>query len=119
MVHDHTFRELCKKIIGKYPGLNKKRNNDYPSPKAFATYLLDTAKQYGPLSFDVHWRPQYALCPFCSLDFDYIGDIEDMNNHVNYLAELLAFKVIFEISNLITSNFPNLNSALTIQSYMF
>ena len=110
MLHNYEnyarIRELCNKIMGKYPGLNKKRNNDYPSPKAFATYLLDTAKQYGPLSFNVHWRLQYALCPFCSLNFDYIGDIEDMNNHVDYLAELLGFKVIFEISNLFTSNYP-------------
>jgi hypothetical protein len=90
-----------KKIMFYIPGFSG-TSNEYPSPKEFAFYLLDYAKQFGPLSFNSHWRPQYALCPFCSLNFDYIGDINDMDKHVDYLADLLGFKVIFEIGSFLT-----------------
>ena len=87
------IREFRSAIMIKFRNLDPKKSNDYPSPKEFVTYLLEQAKQYGPLSFNRHWRPQYALCPFCSLNFDYIGTVEDMNTHVDYLADLLGFKV--------------------------
>lgn len=86
------MRRNIRRETFKNPGFSEQRSNEYPSPKEFAVYLLDLAKQFGPLSFDVHWRPQYALCPFCSLDFDYIGDVDDMDKHVDYLADLLGFK---------------------------
>jgi len=99
---DPEIREISNKIMFMYRDLDTNRSNAYPPPKVFATYLLDLAKQYGPLSFNRHWRPQYALCPFCSLNFDYIADIEDMDTHVEYLGELLGVTVIFEIRNFIT-----------------
>ena len=90
------FIEIRDAIMIKYHNLDPKTSNDNPSPKTFVMYLVDQAKQYGPLYLNRHWRPQYALCPFCSLNFDYIGDVRDMNEHVNYLSELLGFKVMFK-----------------------
>ena len=99
-------------IMIKYHNLDPKTSNDHPSPKTFVMYLVDQAKQYGPLSLNPHWRPQYALCPFCGLDFDYIGDIRDMNNHVKYLSELLGFKVMLKncmhcLNNIIFRIYPH------------
>ena len=89
------IRALRDAIIKEYRNVDPKRNNDYPSPKEFVTYLLEKAKTKGPLMFNRHWRPQYALCPFCSLNFDYIGQVEHMNEEVDFLADLLGFKVVF------------------------
>ena len=78
----------------KYRKLIPKNIKDYPTPKTFVTYLLDEVKQRGPLSLDPHFRPQYVSCPFCSMNFDYIGEIEDMDIHVEYLSDLLGLPVI-------------------------
>ena len=77
----------------EYRNVNPKETSDYPSPKEFIRYLIEDAKENGPLTFNRHWRPQYGLCPFCSMNFDYIGPVEKMNKHVDFLAELLGFKV--------------------------
>ena len=87
------IRLLRSNIMIKYRNVNPKKSNDYPTPKEFVTYLIEQVKLNGPLMFNRHWRPQYALCPFCSLDFDYLGTVEDMNKHVDYLSGLLGFKV--------------------------
>ena len=89
------IKDLRAAIMINYnPDFNPKKSNDFPSPKQFVTYLIHQVEIYGPLSLNRHWRPQYAICPFCGLNFDYIGTVEDMNTHVDYLADLLGFKVI-------------------------
>ena len=65
----------------------------------FVNYLLDEAKQHGPIFLNGHFRPQYAVCPFCSLNFNYIGDIEGMDTHVKFLAKRFGFPVILESTN--------------------
>ena len=86
----------------KYGTPNHERNSDdSPTPKMFVTYLLDTVKEAGPLSIYRHWRPQYALFPFCSVSFDYVAAIEDMDTHMAFLADLFRFPVILVLlSNL-------------------
>jgi hypothetical protein len=89
--------KLRSQIMIKYGTPNHERNSDdSPTPKMFVTYLLDTVKEAGPLSINRHWRPQYALCPFCTLNFDYIAAIEDMDTHMAFLANLFRFPVIFK-----------------------
>ena len=82
--------------MSKNGQLYPRNSNGYPTPKMLVNYLLDEAKQHGPIFLNAHFRPQYATCPFCVLNFDYIGEIEDMDTHVNYLSERFGFPVILE-----------------------
>ena len=91
-----TIHEERRRMMIKYRHLSPKNSNDYPTPKMFVTYLLDEAKKCGSLSFNRHWRPQYTLCPFCKLKFDYIAKIEYMDTHMDYLANLFRFPVILK-----------------------
>ena len=92
--------KLRSKLMFHYRNLNPNNSSELPTPVMFVTYLLDTVKEHCPLELDRHWRPQYCLCPFCSMDFDYIGEIQDMDTHVEYLSNLLEFPVIFEEQNI-------------------
>ena len=87
------IKQMRSIIMKKYRKIDPKQTDDYPSPKEFVAYILEQAENNGPLILNRHWRPQYALCPFCSMNFDYIGKIEHMNSHVNFLSDLLGFKV--------------------------
>ena len=97
------IKVLRSDILKEYRNIDPKKSNEYPSPKEFVSYLLEQAKLTGPLKFNRHWRPQYALCPFCSLEFDYIGSVENMNKDVDYLSGLLGFKVGLQHSIVINS----------------
>ena len=97
------IKVLRSDILKEYRNIDPKKSNEYPSPKEFVSYLLEQAKLTGPLKFNRHWRPQYALCPFCSLEFDYIGSVENMNKDVDYLSVLLGFKVGLQHSIVINS----------------
>ena len=79
-----------------FRNVDPRKTNDYPSPKEFVTYLLQQVEIKGPFAFNAHWRPQFSLCPYCSIDFDYVGDINDMNYHVDFLSDILGFKVYLE-----------------------
>ena len=80
-------------IMESVRNVDPKKTNDYPSPKEFVTYLLQQVEIKGPFILNWHWRPQFASCPFCAIDFDYVGEIKDMNAHVDFLSDILGFKV--------------------------
>ena len=92
--HDKALKHGKEKIMNKYRQLHLKNRHEILTPKMFVNYLLAEAKQHGPLFLNSIYRPQYAICPFCSLNFNYIGEIEDMDTHMKLLAERFGFPVI-------------------------
>ena len=59
-----------------------------PTPEEFIRYIIKTAKSIGPYALDNHIKPIWASCPFCSVEFDIVGHLEDFNKdsafiHVN------------------------------------
>ena len=94
-----VVNEEKSSMMIKYGHLSPNNTKNYPTPIMFVTYLLMEANKNGncgSLTFNVHWRPQYALCPFCRLEFDLLLKIESMESNMRYLAELLQFPVIIE-----------------------
>ena len=47
-----------------------------PTPKEFIQYIVDSSKTKGPYALDNHIKPIWASCPFCSMEFDVIGHLE-------------------------------------------
>ena len=41
----------------------------------------------------LHFIPQYVTCPYCDMDFDLVGKLEDMENDTAFLAQHLGLKV--------------------------
>ena len=59
-----------------------------PTPEEFIKYIIKTAKSIGPYALDNHIKPIWASCPFCSVEFDIVGHLEDFSKdsafiHVN------------------------------------
>ena len=92
--HDKALKHGKEKIMNKYRQLHQRNSHDILTPKIFVNYLLAEANQHGPIFLNGIYRPQYAICPFCSLNFNYVGEIEDMDTHMKYLAERFGLPVI-------------------------
>ena len=63
-------------------------------------YLLSEARSRGPDRLNLHFRPQYLLCPFCQMDFDIVAKVEtyaaDTEDIIHTLRlQVLSLTVIF------------------------
>ena len=80
---------IQRSILQKFRETSTSIDTPYPSPKEFIQYLLEEVHKNGPLSLNPHFKPQFGLCPFCSVDFDFIGDLNYMKEDIAYLGNLL------------------------------
>ena len=78
----HPFKRLISLCSDKLPRLK---------PKQCAKEIIATTK--GGYNTNGHFSEQCYQCPFCSMDFDLIGKMDDMNQHLFFLAEILGIQV--------------------------
>ena len=62
--------------------------------------ILETLNGTGPpllesryIPHPLHYIPQYLACPYCQLEFDLVGRLEDMESDTAFLAKSLRLKV--------------------------
>ena len=60
-----------------------------PTPTEFAQYIVDTSQKIGSENMDNHIRPLWSSCPFCAIDFDIIGQLEDYEEDEKFIIEKL------------------------------
>ena len=60
-----------------------------PSLFELSTYICDEADLHGPGSLDVHFRPQWMICPHCDMRFDAIGKLEAINHDMKQFVKPL------------------------------
>ena len=88
----HPFERLVSAYYNHFQGR-------YPNISVFARYaikmILDRLK-VGRRPND-HLIPQYATCPYCQLDFDLVGKLENMEEDTAFLARHLNLTVKSEI----------------------
>ena len=60
-----------------------------PTPEEFIQYILDSAEEKGPHVLDNHIKPLWASCPFCAVDFDVVGHLEDFDKDSNFIYTTL------------------------------
>merc|ERR1719219_441433 len=65
--------------------------DEAPTPSEFVQYILDSADTLGSHHLDPHIRPIWASCPFCTIDFDIIGHLEDRDSDALFIANKLKF----------------------------
>ena len=99
--NDKIKHGYLKNKFTKFRSSASNKAEDYPTPKQFVKYLLWKVDHGGVSKFDLNWKPQSLVCPPCQLAFDYVGDIDDMNHHVAFLSELLGFKVLALVTQII------------------
>lgn len=68
------------------------------TPSQFVQYHIELSYKEGPLNFNQHVKPQYAMCPFCALEFDYVGELQNMSKQMDFLSDILGFRVSCIIS---------------------
>lgn len=56
-------------------------------------YILDRAATRGMLRVDLHWRPIWAACPFCLVDFDVVGRMDTFDQDSDIVVKLLGVEV--------------------------
>ena len=65
----------------------------YPTPLEFASFIIDESQRIGIEYVDIHFRPQWFSCPFCSLDFDIIGTHDDFESDFDFFITEFGLKV--------------------------
>ena len=90
--------KVLKKALKRDTVIAHTKPKDYLTPREFVQYHIELAHTEGPLNFNVHVKPQYAMCPFCALEFDYVGEVQNMSKQIEFLSDILGFKVSCAIS---------------------
>ena len=65
-----------------------------PTPTEFVQYIIDTSQKIGSENMDNHIRPLWSSCPFCAIDFDIIGQLEDYEEDEKFIVEKLNLNCI-------------------------
>ena len=48
---------------------------------------MDESKRIGIEYLDIHFRPQWFSCPFCSMNFDMIGSAEEFESDFDFFID--------------------------------
>jgi hypothetical protein len=75
--------------IHRYRGIDPLKSIESPTPTEFAQYIVDTSQKIGSENMDNHIRPLWSSCPFCAIDFDIIGQLEDYEEDEKFIVEKL------------------------------
>ena len=78
----HPFKHVLSLWADKYR---------QTKPKKHVEMLIAYVK--GGISKDRHKAAQSSQCPFCSMDFDLIGTLDDMEQHLFFLTKTLDIQV--------------------------
>ena len=84
---------IKKYFICRYRNIDPKSSKDKPTPTEFVQFILDSAEAHGPLDLDSHIKPIWASCPFCAIDFDIIGKLEDYEEDENFVVQKLNLDI--------------------------
>ena len=80
-------------MIVRYRGIDPKKSNESPSPSEFAKYIIDSSVKIGAENLDNHLRPLWASCPFCAINFDIIGKLENYEADEKFIVEKLNLDI--------------------------
>ena len=75
--------------IHRYRGIDPTKTNESPTPTEFAQYIVDSSQKIGAENLDNHIRPLWSSCPFCAIEFDIIGQLEDYEEDERFIIEKL------------------------------
>ena len=81
-------------ILERYRKVDPAIDTSKPTPLEFVTYILDQSEEHGSENLEGHFRPQWASCPWCLLEFDIIGTTETFDNDVAVIVDFLNLTVI-------------------------
>lgn len=80
-------------IIRKYRKTDPNIDTTKPTPLEFCTYILDEVKNKGVENLEGHFKPLWASCPWCLLDFDVVGTTETFDTDVAVITDFLNLTV--------------------------
>ena len=95
-----AFEQKVK--YGNYKGLAALTGRRFP---AFIDYILGDAKHKkcfdtnakSNCHLDVHWRPFYARCGYCDIDYDFIGTMETFDQDRAYIIRQKNLRELFPV----------------------
>ena len=118
---DRYFNEDIAKIqndiITRYRKPTNVLPQPPPTPTEFIQYLIHEVDTKGPLALNPHFRPQYGLCPFCSVDFDFVGDLEYMKDDILFLGNLLSIPKQVNLRNMKENSHRDFDGFITEEEF--
>jgi hypothetical protein len=65
--------------------------------KTFPQFINGILNEWKSHKCNEHWEPQYNHCDFCEINYDIVGRVETLEEHLKYIAHINNF----------TSSLPN------------
>ena len=88
------LRWMRDEILVKFrPEIDPSTSNENPSPVEFARYIVEQSQTFGAEHLDNHIRPMWSSCPFCKVDFDVIGHLEDFDSDAGFIIDNLKLNI--------------------------
>ena len=96
----HPFKRLSSAYYSKFQGKMSHQ------PMKFAEFVVKEISErldnnsiwkQEIITGNAHYDPQYVVCPYCQLQFDLVGQLEDMETDTAFLARHLGLKVKYVI----------------------
>ena len=88
VIKDQSLKWMRDHILVTYRKVENPGNLT-PSPQEFAQYLIDLSLTTPYENWDDHIKPLWASCPFCSVNFDIIGQMETYDEDAKFIIENL------------------------------
>ena len=89
-------------MFSNYKHLSEKIGRSFPS---FVDHVLQEAsakrchdpKAADNCVLDLHWRPFYARCDYCSMDYDFIGRMESFDEDRAYVIRTQELEELYPL----------------------
>jgi hypothetical protein len=115
--YNEDIANIQSSILRRYRKVPGVSDPPYPTPAEFIQYLIDEVLNHGPLSLNPHFRPQFGLCPFCAVQFDFIGELKHMEEDIAYLGELLNIKKQVSVANMNENSHSDFHGFISEESF--
>ena len=83
-------RHPFERLVSAYNQLQHRMRTN--QPRNFAKIVIKEILSPHQ-SINPHYVPQYLACPYCQLDFDFVGNLKDMKADTAFLARHLGLEV--------------------------
>ena len=80
-------------LLYRYRNVDPAQTNASPTPREFAQYIVDSSQRLGSENLNSHIKPIWSSCPFCLIDFDVIGHLENFDEDTKFIRDQLQLDI--------------------------
>ncbi|XP_037080021.1 carbohydrate sulfotransferase 11-like isoform X2 [Pollicipes pollicipes] len=109
---EKVARMISRHRVGRVESDRRVHPGQSPPPLTFDEFLRSVAAKD---VLDEHWKPYYALCTPCNIEYDLVGKFETLAEDQRYISEVVGLE---EHAHLLLSDSANVHAAGPTGTYL-